>query len=281
MDIPFGRHITGQPVLMSMRRLLNDKRGVSEIVGALMLTLIVVVAAGSFAVFVSQKQQSAQDQQLYDQQRQQEALAITGLKPVRNLTTGNFDQLNFTVASNHNLDSKVLKLTINNHVARDFWIWKIGQGAVKLNWTSNFVIGPQEQLCINITPINLFETGINFKATGYVEISISTGFQNSFTHVFMPPSAVISLSTETQWNASSNNYTDYLILDGSRSTAQADSFIVSYRWHIENATDSSNNLSFNGMKARADFPTKGANLVSLTVEDNHGMISVDSVMYYY
>ena len=249
----------------------------------MMLTLIVVVAAGSFAIFVNQKQQSAQQQQLYDQQKQQENLEITGLNP--RSSNGYFDQLNFSVASNHNLRSIVAKLMVNNYTARNFNVSIFGQVPSSYNYLSNVSIEPHEQLIIMITPSDLFGNNVKFKSSDYVELTIHTDYQNTFSRVFMPPSAVIKLSTESQWNASANhntgNYTDYLILDGSGSTAQSGSFLVSYQWNIENTANHLKSLSLSGVKVRADFPARGANWVNLTVEDNNGMISVGSVIYYY
>ncbi len=266
-----------------MRRLSDDKRGLSEIVGALMLTLIVVVAAGSFAVFINQKQQSAQQQQLYDQQKQQEALEITGLNP--RSSSGYFDQLNFSVASNHNLRSIVAKLMVNNYTVRNFNASIFGHAPISYSYLSNISIEPHEQLNIMITPNDLFGNNVKFKSSDYVELAISTDYQNTFSRAFMPPSAVIKLSTESQWNASANhntgNYTDYLILDGSGSAAQSGSFLVSYQWTIQNVSHPSVSISLSGIKVRANFPTIGANWVNLTVQDNNGMISVGSVIYYY
>jgi len=245
-----------------------------------MLTLIVVVAAGSFAVFVSQKQEAAQQQQLYDQHKQQEALAIMGLNPNRT-SNGNFDQLNFTLASNHNLDSRIVKVTVNNHVLREFWVWGADQPLEKLNWSSKFIISSHQQLNINITPDDFFENGITIDAGGFVEIAISTDFQNTFSRLFMPPSALLRLNTESQWDPAISNFKDFLILDGSGSTAQGESFIVSYQWNISSVNDPMIYVTYTGMKARADFPSNGDYWVNLTVADNHGMIGVDSIIYHY
>lgn len=262
-------------------KLREDKGGLSEVVGALLLTLIVVVAAASFAVFVSQRQQSAQQQQLYNQQRSLEDLAVIGLNPSSD-GNGNFSQLNFTVASNDNFASQVVKLSVNNYVVNTFKILVLGQTAlISLKWSDVFVILSHEQVNIIITPTDLFEPGMHFASSQPVVIDFLTSLQNSFSHVFSPPSAVLSLNTEAEWNASIQNYTDYLILDGSGSTAQTGSFIVSYQWNIQNTTNQTKSLSLSGEKVRADFPARGANRITLTIEDNNGMINNDSVIYYY
>ncbi len=65
--------------MKSLRK--RQKRAVSEVVGALLLILVVVIAVGSFAAFLSYTQSTAQNRQAYINSVQDEDLQITSVSP--------------------------------------------------------------------------------------------------------------------------------------------------------------------------------------------------------
>ena len=245
-----------------------------------MLTLIVVVAAGSFAVFVAQKQQAVQDQELYQLHQQQELLVIDDLitRPASNAT---LSDLNFTVSSNHQLESKITRINVNGHVLRDWLTYRLNvtSGAWEsrlVQWNDSFVIEPKEQLFIDVNASDFFETGLNYPATGLVKLEINTGYQNSFSRAFMPPTAVLSMKTEALWSGTSFN--NYLVLDASASAAQDESSLVSYEWTVTNKA-SGLNQTLGGVMTTVQFPSAGDYWINLTVTDNHGLLAMDSLSY--
>ena len=102
---------------MTLRR---DDRGVSEIVGALMLTLIVVIAASSFAAFLAQKQNQEQQNALLQAARQQESILVQSIQPVRAPGADRWEALNFTLSSLHTDETTLRKVTIDDQVVRSF-----------------------------------------------------------------------------------------------------------------------------------------------------------------
>lgn len=70
------------PAAPAMQRLSDDEAGLSEIVGALMLVMVVVIAAGSFGAFFLEKQKRDQAQEKIEADRAAERIEIKGMKPV-------------------------------------------------------------------------------------------------------------------------------------------------------------------------------------------------------
>src|ERR1700691_2976019 len=104
-----------------MRSVRRNDRGISEIVGALMLVLIVVVAATALAIFVSQYQKQLQTQESLTHDRQLEDLSV--LHVASRATTGSNPDwvwLNFTVASLYINPSVVSYITINDQPLKQF-----------------------------------------------------------------------------------------------------------------------------------------------------------------
>lgn len=272
-----------------MKRLSGDRRGMSEIVGALMLTLIVVVAASSFAVFIAKKQAAVQDQQLLDLERQQESLAVLGIKAQRSMDNSSFTGFNITIASNHIRESKLQRVVISSdqgdYVLRKFNATTSDQKYESFSWsdsafayvngTEYLTIAPRGQVSLNVSasPYCFFSDSVHFPTVGsYVKISVDTGYQNTFARVFMSPQAFLRMSA--QGDASHTNLT----LDASISSAQNGSFIVSYKWHVVNDT-SGYQLNLTGIKAIVQVSNADRYSISLSVTDNNGMLGLAETSY--
>lgn len=268
-----------------MRKLRSDRAGMSEIVGALMLTLVVVVAASSFAVFMSEKQKSVQEQELYNLKKSQESLQVIDF--MQNYTSGGkkYWNLNFTLTSNHARESRVSKVTVNGHVASEFVVWRYDQTGFKweeklFSWSDDFVVLAKEQLNLRLNETSLFETGVEFKNGTFVKLELFTGLLNSFTKVFMPPNALLTIRSESLWNASSGDFEPTIVLDGSGSQAQEEAYLTMYRWNVTRISDGSYDI-VSGIKASYRFPASTESYyVNLTVMDDHGLMGADSVIYF-
>lgn len=264
-----------------MKKLANDRSGISEIVGALMLILIVVIAASSLAVFVSQQQKILQDNQMLKTQKQGESLLVPSLDIDSNKTeiTG----LNLTISSMDQGGSEIDRISINNHVLRDFNITRMDEKGneqyVGLNSTSKFILAPQETVHLHASMSDFFDRGIDFRTDGSIVVKLFTSFSNEFDKVFYAPTAIISINTESQWNGTARNYTPFLILDGSGSDQPGDTTIMKWNWTIDNGVS---NLTEYGRKVRLDPYGSVAQKVNitLTVENANGMIGTAKTTYY-
>ena len=285
-----------------MRTLQEDKTGVSVIIGALMLTLIVVTAAASYSIFIADKQKSIQENELYQLQRNQEDIAIINMEPIYN-NSDVLGNVSFTIGSMHTRDSAITSVSINGYLLKHFnltrqnnekeeWKMNLSTGIYELNGTGEDVYYPLEILSYErvILTVNassksqdlLKQIGEEININEPIILEISTGLINTFSQAFIPPTAIIKINTESLWNGSGGGaYDNYTILDGSESDAPGAGYILKWKWHIENKAIPEYNVIF-GRKAVAKFDKfTGYHWVNLTVTDNFGMIGKSSLYYFH
>lgn len=281
-----------------MRLLKKDRSGVSEVVGAILLVLIVVIAASSFAIFISQYQESQQAQKLDDQKRTQEKIKVTSIMPKNG--TDNDDNkwiaLNFTIASLHNERSEITRIAINDNMVWSYQVWRVSPYTGLLegkNYTTKDTVNlaPRDEITVHVDiPLSLYTPSVSLLTSSYVKIDITTGWQNSFSKTFAPPSAVATHSPGS-WTNTSNSSKPvqeyYATLNGRSSVAYDGAYIVSWNWTVvsvftnETGVSTWNNSTVTGSVCRVDFPLKGAwNVVTLTVKDNFGMIGSSTIKFY-
>jgi FlaG/FlaF family flagellin (archaellin) len=140
-----------------MRAIKNNFRGVSNVIGALMLTLIVVGAATSFALFVSQRQEMQQESELSKVQKELENIDILNIEPEYD-SSEKLEKLNFSIV-NVNKDSvRVTGIWINKYpyYKKDVNITIIRGNGCKQNWSfddTNQLRGLSEDCNISGTPV--------------------------------------------------------------------------------------------------------------------------------
>lgn len=109
--------------------LSKDERGVSEIVGALMLVVVVSSAVVGFGMFLSQQAKLTQEQKAAELARSLEILEITSVTPtnvdfldgactIDPAGDGDWNSLAFRITSLHLHDSRVSALRVNGLVVR-------------------------------------------------------------------------------------------------------------------------------------------------------------------
>jgi hypothetical protein len=107
-----------------MRRIVGDTFGVSVIVGAIMLTLIVVTAATTYAIFVSEQQKKIQDAETVKLQRELENLTILSLEnPTYNSPI--LENISFHITNIHTESTVITSMNINNRIIRQFTFGRI------------------------------------------------------------------------------------------------------------------------------------------------------------
>jgi flagellin-like protein len=224
-----------------MKKLANDSSAISEIVGALMLVLIVVIAASSFAIFISQQQKIQQDNQLIKDQKAGESLLISSLRT--NATTDGeyWSSLNITVSSLDQGSSQIDRLSINGYPLKSFHVERLNATTNKvdyeqMNYSQMFIIPSQQIVNINVSQSDFFGS-VKLRVDSSIEYELFTAYSNEFEKIFYPPTAIISVDTESQWNSSALNYTPFLILDGSQSDQPGDSTIAAWNWTISWGTN--------------------------------------------
>jgi hypothetical protein len=110
---------------------------------------------------------------------------------------------------------------------------------------------------------------------------------NTFSKIFIPPTAIIIITTESQWDPTippSGDFTGVLILDGSLSDHPGDGYIKKWSWTITQTAGPGivePQYDTIGRKIRApDYLTDGDTYdIVLTVEDNYGMTGSITIQY--
>jgi hypothetical protein len=264
-----------------MKRLRGDRGGVSEIVGALMITLIVVIAASSFAIFISQRQEATQDQQLLEQKRALENVTVLGVRPQLNTTSGNtWKSMNFTISSLHTGITSIESIWINGYPLYNGTMYRIGPSGSLIGETYSFTSGIKmdelEYIYLNVTSENLFHKGVVFLVDRNINIELSTELLNSFHVNFVPPSAIITIDVLPLWNNTLSRYDMSFLLDASLSDQIPPGYVLNYSWIV----DHSGSMNYYwGRKVVSDVQLTAGDSVTLMVTNNFGMVGIKTLMY--
>jgi hypothetical protein len=267
---------------------MNDE-AVSIIIGALMLTVIVVSAATAFALFTSQKQKELQTAEFSKLQRDLEKLEVLEIFQPQ-YDTNSLTNLSMKIGNMHTKQSMITSLRLNGYLLKEFIVQR--QNLSNETWELNFTTGiyelnnstmkyplqllSQERVTITITnTTTCLLKPVTETITTYdpLTIEITTTLSNTFSKTFYPPTAIIQIITESQWDPSTGDYKDFLILDGSSSDHPGDAYIISWKWMIDNSTN------LHGRKVRAPDLTTGSHTITLTVTDNFGMRNSYTIPY--
>ena len=240
----------------NMNNLRRSNSGVSVIIGALMLTIIVVTAAVSFAVFAADKQERLQSAELAELNRNLEDITIIGIKSESlNYLNSNLTRAGFDIGSLHAGDSTISSIRVNgfflqnftverqnrswenyslNHSSYEYRIYSrsVDEGN---NWSNiakndsyRFKILASESVTIQIrnTLEDLIKkTGENISENDPITIEILTSLTNEFSQSFIPPTANIKIVKESDSTT--------IALDSSSSDHPGETgYIINYRWDV-------------------------------------------------
>lgn len=265
------------------RRLRRDERGLSEIVGTLMLIIIVVTAATLLAAFVATYQAQLQKQESFSHDQSLESIHILGIQS--HLNGSKYSNLNFTLASASVNPSIILGITINQQVIGNFTWWNYtthSEGSYEC--CQNFILNPFQ--FVNIT-LNLSPKSPLFSFLGtasvplpnqYLTFNIYTDYQNDFTRSFLPPVPLETVSWINQTGAPG------ILLDGTSSFQPGgNATIVQWEWTVVN-TNSSKPAVGALYGEEAEFPadllsSRDSYNVTLMVTNNFGLIGTTNLTY--
>ena len=234
-----------------MRSLRRSDRGLSEIVGTLMLIVIVVSAATLLAAFVASYQKQLQTQEAYTHDQSLESLKILGLSTALNSTGTAYSNITFRLADESVEASSVIGIALNAVVLYNYsWEDLVNQtwSSCSLSAACVLSLSPQQQVIIS-TNDQSFVLGPAPLPNQYLKIDVYTDYQNDFRQVFLPP-APIALVSET--NPSGNN--PITLLDGSTSFQPGgNASLVNWAWNVTGGGLSSTGTNL----LPATFPSPG------------------------
>lgn len=245
-----------------------------------MLTLIVVIAASSFAVFISQEQAEAQAQELLEQRMALENITVLSISPYSSSSsTDQWTSLNFTIASICTQESTVSSVRINGLPLYNGTIWRVGSDGAVLKENYSFRTGIEldglEYVYLNITADSFFENGVVLSSDSDVNIEMSTELLNTFNVNFVPPTALINLDVLSSWNGTA--FVTSVILDGSLSDQIEPGYIIFYEWTVTNGGTEIGSEA--GRKVLSPVTLSPGDTITLTVTNNFGMKGVRSITY--
>jgi flagellin-like protein len=242
-----------------MNRFISNKKAVSPVIATLMLVVIAVAAAGSFAVFTNQRQEMIQEEQIAELERKLEKIEIINIGPNYNHFNNTLENISITIANRHTKDSRIRGIRLNNH------LWLSSTITFPLMFDS---YNDSSFYIQNLSELFQYK---NITVNEPITIEILTDIGNSFIQTFYPPSAIIYIDTKTEMQG--GNPVDFKLLDGSLSDHPGENaYITNWNWYIYNNTNREfYNLSGRVVRAGQNITNGDEWEIALTAIDNFGM----------
>ena len=219
-----------------------------------MLIVIVVAAAVALAAFVASYQKQLQSEEAQSQQRSLESLKILSISPVLDPTNSSlWDNFTFVLASEYVNPSIVDAISLNGQPLKVYWVSNLTSPIgppIAYSGSVPFTLAPRQEVvvAVNLTApggdytwYSVYDDSFLLTTTDYIELSVYTALQNTFTQVFVPPTAIAVVSSLT--TLSGGVYVTAPILDGSNSFQPGNGTVVAWNWDVTNTTSLLNSSS--------------------------------------
>lgn len=262
-----------------MRSLRRSDRGLSEIVGTLMLVVIVVTAATLLAAFVASYQKQLQTEEAFSHNQSLESLKVLGLITSLNAAGTSFRNINFTLASEYINPSTILSISINNVPLRSFW-W---EDLANRSWQETVLgqtltLAPQQEIYVSTNTSSLNDSFLSAPPLPdqYLKFDVDTVLQNDFSRVFLPPVALAVVS-----NMTLSVSTSVTLLDASESFQPGgNATIVQWNWSVTSFASPGKPLYYLGEKVEVSpvFVTGKQYWVNLTVTNSDGLLGATDLI---
>ena len=241
-----------------MVSLRNDNRGVSVVVGALMLIRIVMTAASALALFVSEAQKEEMDRRSRIASVETEELTISYIDLASNSTS--WSSMNITILNLNVEDAYVTGVSVNDRYAINY----TSEGELH-NLANRLLIPAAGSKEVHLNFTSDFAAPFNISAEEPVTTRMITSLTNNFEQTFKPPVANVKTCIEMEDLGVADRAV--LVLDGSDSFD--DCSIMNWDWTIWDAGN--NESTHQGKITRVVFNSSGPFKVRLTVKDDTKM----------
>lgn len=258
-----------------MVSLRNDNRGVSVVVGALMLIIIVVTAASALALFVSEAQKGEMERESHIAAVGNEELEVSYIDLARNTTNDptNWSSMNITILNLNVEDSYATAISVNDRYATN-----CTSDGETFNLANRLLIPAAGSKEVHLNFTSDFTTRLNISAGEPITIRLITSLTNSFERTFKQPTSIIRTGIEMEDLGVADRAV--LVLDGSDSFD--DGSIVKWNWTLGDASNTvppgnwsdTNNITrfeYSGKMVRVISNSSGPFKVRLTVKDDTKM----------
>jgi hypothetical protein len=265
-----------------------------------MLVLIVVAASIALAAFIASYQKQYQAQQAVSDQRSLEKLDVLDIAKVTPQASRQLDIQNFSfvLASEYIHPSYIASLSINGNPLEYYYVQNITGGGPGLpgcyNDSMQLMINPFAQMEITVNtnltattpcPYGFFSSTAAPQVDNFLQISVYTELTNTFTSVFLPPTAIPVVSTISEYIGT--GYQNVPVLDGAGSFQTGNGTLTSWSWEVEDTTTlPATYTNVTGEQVVAPFasdspPGPYTFTITLTVTNSNGLIGVDTFDYVY
>ena len=255
-------------IMVSLR---NDNRGVSVVVGALMLIIIVVTAASALALFVSEMQKDEMERRSHKAAVGNEELVVSYIDLEKSSTY--WGSANITILNLNVEDSYVTAISVNDRYATNYT-----SDGKTFNLANRLQIPAAESKEVHLNFTSDFTTSLNISGEEPITVRVITSLGNNFERTFKPPTPIIHAGIEMEDLGVADRAV--LVLDGSDSFD--DGKIISWNWSLWGASNTvppgnwsdTNNITrfeYSGKMVRVIFNSSGPFKVRLTVEDDTKM----------
>lgn len=193
-----------------MVSLWNDnRRGVSVVVGALMLIIITVTAASALALFVSEAQRSEMERRGHIAAMEGEELKVSYI----DLTSDNsinWSLMNITILNLNVEDAYVTGISVN-----EVWATNYTRGGERFNIAYRLLIPAARSKEVHLNFTSDFATPLNINKEESITLRLITSLANNFEETFKPPRPIIRTGIEMEDLGVADRAV--LVLDGSDS----------------------------------------------------------------
>ncbi len=283
----------------------GSQHGVSEVVGALVLTLIVVAALSSFFLFINEQQNEYQEIERLKDRMKNEDLSISFIQPYE--SSGSWNRLLVSISSEWTQNSSISSLRVNDNEVKQIWTYDTSDPPLPVDtitFNSPVVIDGRDKLNFLIMldqPADFYDvSGHTIPLDSFIKIEFRTIYGNTISRTFLPPTAVFKVMTEAYWDSTppTPQYRQMTTLDASSSIHPGeDEYLISWSWSVISDVDLDGDhllpgvdpgsadveTTFTGVKVRIDpdiVNTGTTHKITLTVKDNVGLIATDDMVYY-
>lgn len=217
---------------LDSRHLSDSRKGVSEVLGALLLIVVVVVAVASLASFIAVAQTGAQNRSAFLSSLKNENLQVVFAQFSANSTVPmRWHNLTLTIRNTNTASSQLIQVK-----AGSFWFphWNEIDTASGHVTSQSYGVGNPPLL---FPPKATTEILVNFSSSQVllrntsVQITLLTAAGNFFTTVYSPPTALGVVGVGSVNFQYYNR--DIVTLDASQSQGSNGSQIVSYAWKVD------------------------------------------------
>lgn len=254
-----------------MKKILRNNRGASEVVGALMLIAIVIVAASGIAVITAEMQKNEAERLSNIEAVEKENLKIMSVKTILNKSDSNLiESMNITVINLNSKDSRIAAVLVNDKAAANFTSTDEFNSPAYFSYQNKLVVpaGQSKEISMNFAgEYANFKPEYNLSTNKPVKIAVVSEYANNFMKIYNPPTPLFRVFVESENIGVSER--DVLVLDASESFD--DGTIIEYNWSISNGTHL---INASGKKTRLVLNQKGPFNVTLHLLDDTNMKGV-------